>query len=81
MNARTTNFAPTARGKLHELSDAARDGRLTGWEAEFIVSLQRQIARSHWRPSSRQERVIRRLHAGLVDTAESLIDDDPEFPV
>ena len=74
--ARATSFAPKARGMLRDLGDAARDGRLTRWEAEFIVSLQRQAARPHWRPSPRQVAIIRRLHAGLAEAAATLIDDD-----
>ena len=67
--------SPMTRGMLRDLDDAARDGRLTRWEAEFIVSLQRQITRSRWRPSPRQDAVIRRLHAGLVEPEVALIDD------
>ncbi len=70
-----TRFAPTTRGMLRDLDDAARDGRLTRWEAEFIVSLQRQITRSRWRPSPRQDAVIRRLHAGLAEAEATLIDN------
>ncbi len=75
MNARTTNFAPPARGMLRYLSTAARDGRLTRWEAEFIVSLQLQAARPHWRPSPRQDAVICRLHAALAEAEATLIDN------
>ena len=69
-------FAPTARGMLRDLGHAARAGRLTGWEAEFIVSIQRQAARPRWRPSPRQDAVIRRLAAALAEAEVAIIDDD-----
>ena len=72
---RATSFAPKARAMLCDLSTAARDGRLTRWEAEFIVSLQRQAARQRWRPSPRQDAVICRLHAALAEAEATLIDN------
>ncbi len=72
---RTASFAPTAHAMLCNLSAAARDGRLTAWEANFVVSLQRQAARPHWRPSRRQAAVIRRLHAALAEAEATLIDN------
>ena len=65
-----------ARAMLRDLSTAARDGRLTRWETSFIVSLQRQAARPRWRPSPRQDAVIRRLHAALAEAEVALIDPD-----
>ena len=69
-------ISPRVRGKLRTLSAAARAGRLTGWEAEFIVSIQRQAARPRWRPSPRQDAVIRRLAAALAEAEVAIIDDD-----
>ena len=60
---RAPRFTPMARAMLRDLSTAARDGRLTRWEVEFIVSLQRQAA------------VIRRLHAALAEAEATLIDN------
>ena len=72
---RAPRFAPTTRGMLRDLTTAARAGRLTAWEANFVVSLQCQAARPHWRPSRRQAAVIRRLHTGLAEAEMTLIDD------
>ena len=69
-------ISPRVRGKLRALSAAARAGRLTSREAEFVISIQRQAARPRWRPSPRQDAVIRRLHAGLAEAEVTLIDDD-----
>ncbi len=73
---RAPRFTPMARAMLLDLNTAARDGRLTRWEVEFIVSLQRQAARPRWRPSRRQAAVIRRLHAALAEAEATLIDND-----
>ena len=62
---------------LRDLSTAARDGRLTAWEANFVVSLQRQAALRRWRPSPRQDAVMRRLRAALAEPdTRSLIDHE-----
>ena len=73
MSARSVS--PKVRGMLRTLSAAARAGRLTSREVELVISIQRQAARPHWRPSRRQAAVIRRLHTGLAETTMTLIDD------
>ena len=65
-----------ARAMLRDLSDAARDGRLTRWETNFVASLQHQAARPRWRPSPRQNVVIRRLIAELGEAEATLLDPD-----
>ena len=78
---RTASFARTTRGMLRGLDAAARAGRLTSWEANFVVSLQRQAAHPRWRPSRRQDAVIRRLHAGLAETEVTLYATESGFTV
>ena len=60
---------------LRTLSTAARAGRLTAREAEFVLSIQRQAARPRWRPSPRQSAVIRRLHTVLAAAEVAIIDE------
>ncbi len=60
-------FSPRVRGMLRTLSAAARAGRLTAREAEFVVSLSRQASRPRWMPTPRQANAIRRLHAALAE--------------
>ena len=73
--------ATTARAMLRKLGAAARASRLTRWEAEFVVSLQRQAARPHWRASPRQAAVIRHLCATLAEAEVALIDPDDTVDV
>ena len=68
-------ISPRVYGKLRTLSAAARAGRLTSREAEFVISIQRQAARPRWRPSLRQDAVIRRLHDALAAAEVTIIDD------
>ncbi len=56
--------SPKVRGMLRALSTAARAGRLTAREAEFVISIQRQASRPRWMPTPRQANAIRRLYAG-----------------
>ena len=63
------------RGMLRALAVAARAGRLTAREAEFVLSIQRQATRPRWRPSPRQSAVIRRLHTVLAEAEAMLIDE------
>ena len=58
---------------LRTLSAAARAGRLTAREAEFVVSLSRQASRPRWMPTPRQANAIRRLHAALAEVGATLI--------
>ena len=55
------------RGTLRRLTAAARAGLLAGWEAEFIISLDRQAVSRGWRPSPKQEALLHRIAASLDD--------------
>ena len=67
--------SPKVRGMLRRLSAAARASRLTSREAELVISIQRQAAGRRWRPSLRQDAVIRRLHDALAAAEVTIIDD------
>ncbi len=68
-------FSPKVRGMLRALSTAARAGRLTAREAEFVISIQRQASRPRWMPTPRQAAAIRRLYSALAEAEATLIDN------
>ena len=64
---------------LFRLGEALRLGRLDGWELNFAKSVlgQAKARRSRWSPSEKQLAAIRRIIAGLAESSEDLVDDDP----
>jgi hypothetical protein len=53
------------RAVMHRLSAAARGGLLPGYEAGFVVSIERQSRQRGWRPSARQIAFLVRINAAL----------------